>query len=232
MRKSFLAAATVATIALTGQASAAMTSFYLNQSNVSILPDGTNYLLLTILDGADAVGRVINGYTSVAGDVVFELQTLPALSQYAQDKYGLDEFAFNTTMNLGQFGASNFKGLPANWSVGMGSQNADGFGKFELLPGTNGANNLADPLFFAIGGITADSASSYQELASGNAGQGNYYFAAHVINFQVPGDSAHTTSAWFGGNELATVPLPAAAWLLLSGLATVGGFVRRRASAS
>jgi hypothetical protein len=79
--------------------------------------------------------------------VVFELQTLPSLSQYANGKFGLDEFAFNTTLNLGQFSTNTFKGLPGNWSVGIGSQNADGFGNFELAPSVSkgGANSVADP---------------------------------------------------------------------------------------
>src|SRR5262245_47149608 len=100
----------------------------MDQSNVPVLPDGTNYLQVTIRDGVDAVGLSLNGYTTVAGDVAFQIQTLAALSQYAQNKFGLDSFAFNTTMNLAAFAAANFKGLPTNWSVGIGVQNADGFG--------------------------------------------------------------------------------------------------------
>ena len=227
-RRRCAAALAIAVVSLSGHANAAMVSFFLDQSNVLVLPDGTDYLKLTIWDGSDAIGKVVNGYTAVSGDVVFEVQTLPALSQYAQNKFGIDSFAFNTWMSLSMYTAPNFKGLPANWSIGIGGQNADGFGQFELSPGTQGASNVVDPLFFAISGITGDSAGTYQRAPTGNAGQGNYNFASHVINFGIPGDGTNTTSAWFGGNTPAIVPLPAAGWLLLSGLGAGAVFRKRK----
>jgi hypothetical protein len=47
-----------------------------------------------------------------------------------------------------------------------------------------------------------------------------------VINFKVPGDTTGTISPWFGGN--APVPLPAAAWLQLSGLGGMWTMGRKR----
>src|SRR6516162_6522619 len=112
---------------------AAMQQFLLDNSNIGPLPDGTPYLQLTIWDGSNAAGMQIGSYTTTSTDVVFRVTPLASLSQFAVGKFGLDEFAFNTIMNLNQFSTGNFK-LPSNWTVGIGSQNADGFGKFELIP--------------------------------------------------------------------------------------------------
>ena len=54
------------------------------------------------------------------------------------------------------------------------------------------------------------------------------YFAARVAGFldQDPGYGT-TTSAFFAGST-AVVPLPAAGWLLVSGIAALSGWPKRR----
>jgi hypothetical protein len=216
-------------LAFAGAASASTTTVYLDQSNATPpFPDGSNYLQLTIMDGSNAAGISIGSYTTTSSDVVFTMATLPVLDQYANSngKYGLDEFAFNTTLNLSNYSSGNFV-LPSNWSVGIGSANADGFGAFELIPQTSGSNHLADPLTFAIKGVSSDALATYFALSTGNAGQGNFDFAAHVIGLSIPGYSS-VTSVWFGGPNAAPVPLPAAGWLMLVGFGVVSSSVRKK----
>ena len=215
---------------LSEQSGASMVSFYLTDSNTNPpFPDGSDYLQVTIWDGSSAAGlqfQTASGtYTATSSDVVFEVAPATGLSSYEGSKFGVDTFAFNTLLPLSDYGSANFE-LPSDWSVKMGQQ-ADGYGMFNLLPGgNNGANSAANPLWFAITGIGGDSISTYEVLSTKNAGEGNVDFAAHIINIDDP-QSPGTSSAWFGGSP---VPLPAAAWLLLSGLGALGFVARGRGS--
>lgn len=98
----------------------------------------------------------------------------------------------------------------------------DGFGSFSYRVDANGAGNRVTTLMFSITGIANDTIYSYINPSANNAGQGNTLFAAHVGGF----DASGTNSAFFGGST--PVPLPAAAWLLGSGLLGLVGFARRR----
>jgi hypothetical protein len=208
---------------LSEQSGAAMLQIYLTDSNTNPpFPNGNNYLQLTIWDGTDAAGKQISTgtgtYTATSSDVVFEIAPAAGLTSFEGSNFGLDEFAFNTSIKpLSTYTSGNFM-LPSGWSIKMG-KNADGYGMFNLLPtGGNGANTAANPLWFAITGISSDSISTYEVQSTKNAGQGNQDFAAHVINISDPA-SPGTSSSWFGGTP---VPLPAAGWLLLSALGAIG----------
>lgn len=199
------------TVLATG-AHAATVSYFLNQSNVGPLPDGTNYLQVTISDG-------------VAGAIEFQVDILQPLLDLAGASFGLNSFGFSTS---GAATAANVTGLPANWTVNTNS-NQDGFGRFELIPQTNGAGSRVSPtLLFSVAGITGDTINDYLVLSTNNAGQGNQIFAAHVAGFADLPSLNGTTSAYFGGSTPAPVPLPAAAWLMLSGVAAFGAVARRK----
>lgn len=204
----FVAAAVVAAGGF-APAHAATVSYYLDQSNENtFLPDGTNYLKVTISDGA-------------GGNIDFFVETLPSLSGNAGSNYGIQSFGFNTSLSLSK---SNIVGLPAGWNVSL-DKNLDGFGNFNFVEG-GGGSSRTDPVSFSITGIAGDTPMDYVELSVGTASQGNAFFAAHVAGFNdVDPGTGKVTSAYFGGST--PVPLPAAVWLLGAGLGLLSGFARR-----
>lgn len=212
--------AVLAALAPVAAASASTVTYFLNQSNTTPpFPDGTDYLRLTITDGADAAGVSLGSYTTTAADVVFRVDVLPSLSVYQASGFGLDQFAFNSALPTNPT-SSNFV-LPSGWSL-AGPGNADGFGMFELRPDTNGAGNRLASLVFGIKNFSGDNALSYFDLSGGNAGQGNYAYAAHVAGLAAPGG---VSSAWFAGPT--AIPLPGTLPLLLTTLSALGIFVGR-----
>lgn len=189
-------------------AQASTVSYYLDQSNTSAVPDGSNYLKVTIND--------------LGGNINFMVETLAPLNSMAGSNYGIDQFAFNTTLSLT---GANFSSLPSGWSY-AGANNMDGFGSFTAKLAGNGSSRVAI-LSFSITGLAGDIINDYIKLSVGaSPSQGNQNFAAHVAGFTLPG----TTSAFFGGTQLVPVPLPAAVWLLGSGMLGLAGAAIRRHS--
>ena len=185
-------------------ASAVSVSYYLDQSNVNAAPlmDGQNYLQVTISDNMN-------------GDIDFVVQTLGPLTSIADTNYGIQSFGFNTTQNV----LSSNIIAPTGWSL-QTTQNQDGFGNFTDVVNTTGQYR-ADPLMFSITGISGDTVMDYVNLSTGNAGEGNVYFAAHVASL-----STQVTSGYFGGS--APVPEADTYAMLLAGLGLVGFAARRR----
>lgn len=202
---------------LAGAANAAYVSYYLNQTNVdAVLADGVNYAQVTIDD-------------NTAGRLTFTVSLLPALTTLGSS-VGLQQFGFNVvgSHSLADASGSNAQWvLPSLWSAAVAPppNQLDGFGRFEISVETTGSGRRA-PLTFQLvnSGL---SLASFAEASSGNAGQGNQFFAAHIAGFNLSG----TTSGYFAGSTPvppSAVPLPAAALLLPSGLAAAGLLMRRR----
>jgi hypothetical protein len=200
MKIKSLVASAVAILLFSTQTFAASISVFLDQSNA--LSDGTNYLKVTISDGAD-------------GAIDFSVETLGPLSGIAGGNYGIQSFSFN----LGDTGASlaNVVG-PDGWRVSADHNHSE-FGRYDVHLAGRGSNRQ-DALEFSIVGVSGDSPFDYIDaLSSGNAGGGNQFFAAHVAGFEGPNG---LSSAQFGGTSV--VPLPASAWMMLSGLAVLGWY--------
>ena len=191
----------------TSSAQATTVSYILDQSNTLALPDGSNYLQVTIDDNGGG------------GTVDFWVETVPGAFT-AGTNFGIQSFGFNFT-GVTAPSAVDFI-VPNGWNVDVPPpNNQDGFGDFDFIV-SNGGGNRLDPLHFSI--ATTEGLSSFFALSSGNAGEGNAAFAAHVAGFTVNGSSV--TSAWFGGSTV--VPVPAAVWLFVSGLLGLAGVARRR----
>jgi len=199
---------------------ASSVTYYLDQSNENLVfPDGTNYATVTIED--------------VGGDIRFTVA--PIASQFTPGtNFGVQTFGFNVTSG-GPAGSGNFILPSLSWGVSSG-KNQDGFGSFDWVVEGTGSTR-ADPLVFAITGVTGDTLSTYFALSSGNAGEGNVHFATHIAGFldprgeSIPAGAKKVDSAYFGGGTT-VVPLPAAAWLLLSGVAGLGVMARQRKAAA
>ena len=187
-----------------GASQAASLSYYLDQSNS--LADGPNYLQVTIADGAD-------------GAIDFTVEVLNALAHVGGSTFGIQSFALN-----GFDGSGQVTNLTSGWSV-ANSGRMDGFGSFDLKLAGNGSNRL-ETLTFSIVGVDGDTPEDYARLSSGNAAQGQSFFAAHVVGYRMPECQGRecANSGFFGGSN--AVPLPPTAWLLGAGI--IGALTRAR----
>jgi hypothetical protein len=194
-------------------ANAASISYVLDQSNA--LPDGTGYLQVTIADGAN-------------GAIDFTVQALSPLTSIAGSNFGIQSFAFNVE---GSADGASITNLPTGWRV-RDDFRMSTFGFFDVKVYGTGANRLST-LTFSVDGVEGDTVDDYAGLSTGGASGGNQIFAAHVAGFSYKCDDKATrnkcvTSGFFGGSTENVVPLPATAWLAVTGFAAALVRARRR----
>lgn len=206
-----------ALLAAVPAAQAAPLSFFLDRSNK--LADGINYAQVTIADGAD-------------GAIDFTVTPLQPLLDLGGDKFEIRQFAFNLDPEL-DFSDAEATGLPNLWSL-RGTRRMDGFGRFDLsIVGTGPANITS--LAFSIIGVDGDTPESYVDFSREPAKEGPSYFAAWIRGI-IDDGGCDKKDGKCGGNAInnafiggsSEVPLPATAWMFLTGMAGVALRARRR----
>lgn len=176
----FTAPVMLAGMLLMTSSHAASVSYYLNQSNVTGLPDGTNYLQVTLDDNTSGATDPLITFTvdvlTLSEGGVLEPTT----------NFGIQSFAFNL-FGTASLQASDIIGLPVLWEVDTDTSgdikpgSADGFGVHDVRITDTGRNRV-DPLVFSID-VAGDSFSDYFD-SSIAGGQGPSWFSAHVAGIR------------------------------------------------
>lgn len=188
----------------------ASVSYLLNQSNK--LPDGVDYLRVTLSDGA-------------SGAVDVQVEALSPLLDIAEDGFGISKFAFNLAPGTAAE-AADVTGLPDDWNA-KDSKRVSVYGRFDIVV-KDGDGDPVPVLNFSIAGVDLDTLASYAVSSTGHA-ETHPFFVAQVERFNFAGDPKNIHKALFtDSGDAAVIPLPATAWLLGSAGMLLGGAVRRR----
>jgi len=203
----------VAGLAVNGFAAAATVSYYMSESNKpTFFASGNDYLKVLISD-------------AIADDKIhFTVTPLAALTDLAGTGIGIDKFMFNgpalTQLNIDI----------AGWEISNDKNDPRKFGPFSNRLANDGAGLGSFPFEFSIDAEN-DTVDSYAQPYA----NGSFFFAARVAGFNIgcngnksgggenseePG-CGHATRAYFSGSALSppsAIPVPAAAWLFVSGL--------------
>ncbi len=212
---------------------AASISYYLDQSDE--LPDGINYLQVTISDGSN-------------GAIDFTVEVLqPLLDLAGGPKFGITQFAFNAVDGVTVRPKNLLVPISPRWNATFNNQTMAGFGKYDVRLNQSNRKNKGKGIStggvttfeFSIVGISFDELLSYVDLAR-LAYEGPSFFAARVSGLDLgdcltpssagKGKSSRckpVTEAYFGGGM--AVPAPPAVWLLGTALAALGARRLRQA---
>lgn len=209
------AAAFALALAFPAAARADSVTYYLDQTNIeSAFPDGISYLKVVLRSTNPSI-------------VTFEVT--PVFDFVEGGNYGFQKFAFNYR---GPGPAPQARSIPDDWKIDPPPPSTmSGFGKFDYILRGKGDERVISVDFY-LSGINASKPS--QALAyfawpsTGSAGEGNFYFAAHLAGFRAD----RITSGYFAGSStyfvsdqsggIAAVPLPAGHVLMLGGLGLLG----------
>ena len=239
-------------------ANAASATYGLNINNEYTTDLAQTYVAVTIEDGTGSHAGDIK-FTVDANNSLFDTTPFEDTQSVYQtfENFGIQSFGFNIDVASGL----NFASLAIEYPVGStpsydswsdDSRNQDGYGRFDLVV-RDGGSSRQDPLMFWITGVDGDTIDTYS-TASQNSSNTNYWFAAHVTDFNtgeygyrddtegnvcIPETTGCTyqllTSAYFtggdgegGGPPAGVIPVPAAVWLFGSGLLGLVGVARRR----
>jgi hypothetical protein len=210
---SALLSASIVLMFAAGSASAASSSYFMDQSND--LADGVNYAKVTIDDDG------------AVGDINFTVEIIASAFPTPFSNFGMQTFSFNydavLDMPLGNISDANIVNVdPGSWGILNDKNAGGGFGKFDFQATGDGSSRTSI-LTFSISGVAGDTIDSY---ALGSADDSGEYFAAHIAGYG-DGDTGNTSGQFAGSTA---VPIPAAVWLFGSGLGMLG-WMRRRKSA-
>ncbi len=200
-----------------GSAQAASISYNLNQSNA--MPDGVDYLTVTISDSTTTIG-------DIDFEVVVNTANFPGVP-VTDGNFGMDNFYFNYDNSLAVTSANIIDMDPTSWSIATDKNAGGGFGFFEFdLKGTGASRT--ETLSFTISGVDSDSIYSYAVDYEGKKGTPNALFAAHVGGYDTGTGGVYGEDGVESAKFATVVPVPAAVWLFGSGLIGLAGIARRR----